>query len=181
MSAIVSSGRLEDLRWPDFADYRLDLTNFYRPSGYKLAWIRDGEPTPQALELFRYCRTRIRSSKALNIAARTGEGYALPELHRIKGELLMRSGDLNYSVNDPLRLAALSQARVCFDDAFLVAQQRGARSSILRVALSMHRLDLMLGNPHHTRLAEIYSSFTEGFETTDLRQARALLEIASPG
>jgi DNA-binding winged helix-turn-helix (wHTH) protein/predicted ATPase len=119
-------------------------------------------------------------SKALNIAARTGEGYALPEWHRIKGELLMRSGDLNHSANDPLRLEALSQARVCFDDAFLVAQQKGARSLGLRAALSMHRLDLMLGNPPHTRLAEIYSSFTEGFETADLRQARALLEIASP-
>jgi hypothetical protein len=44
----------------------------------------------------------------------------------------------------------------------------------------MLRLDLMLGNPHHTWLAEIYSSFTEGFETVDLRRTRALLEIASP-
>ena len=119
-------------------------------------------------------------SKALNLAARTGEGYALPEWHRIKGELLMRSGGLNHSANDPLRFVALSQARVCFDEAFLVAQQNGARSLALKAALSMHRLDLMLGNPHHTRLAEIYSSFTEGFETADLRQARALLEIASP-
>src|SRR5580692_8130803 len=51
LSAIVASGRLDDLRWPDFSDYRVHLTNFYRPSGYNLAWIRDGEPTPQAIEL----------------------------------------------------------------------------------------------------------------------------------
>ena len=51
LSAIVASGRLDDLRWPNFSDYRLHLTNFYRPSGYRLAWIRDGEPTPQAIEL----------------------------------------------------------------------------------------------------------------------------------
>jgi L,D-transpeptidase YcbB len=51
LSAIVAAGHLDDLRWPDFSDYRLHLTNFYRPSGYKLAWIHDGEPTPQALEL----------------------------------------------------------------------------------------------------------------------------------
>jgi murein L,D-transpeptidase YcbB/YkuD len=51
LSAIVATGRLEDLRWPDFSDYRLHLTNFYRPAGYKPAWIRDGEPTAQALEL----------------------------------------------------------------------------------------------------------------------------------
>ena len=53
LSAIVASGRLEDLRWPDFSDYRFHLTNFYRPSGYKLAWIHDGEPTTQALELIK--------------------------------------------------------------------------------------------------------------------------------
>ena len=51
LTAIVASGHLDDLRWPDFSDYRSHLTNFYRPSGYKLAWIHDGEPTPQALEL----------------------------------------------------------------------------------------------------------------------------------
>jgi L,D-transpeptidase YcbB len=53
LSAIVASGRLEDLRWPDFSDYRLHVTNFYRPAGYKLAWIRDGEATTQALELIK--------------------------------------------------------------------------------------------------------------------------------
>ncbi len=51
LSAIVASGRLDDLRWPDFSDYRMHVTNFYRPSGYKLAWIRDGAPSAQALEL----------------------------------------------------------------------------------------------------------------------------------
>jgi len=51
LSAIVASGHLDDLRWPRFSDYRSHLINFYRPSGYKPAWIHDGEPTPQALEL----------------------------------------------------------------------------------------------------------------------------------
>jgi L,D-transpeptidase YcbB len=51
ISAIVASGHLEALRWPDFLDYRLHLTNFYRPSGYKPAWIHDGAPTTQAIEL----------------------------------------------------------------------------------------------------------------------------------
>jgi murein L,D-transpeptidase YcbB/YkuD len=53
LSAIVASGHLEDLRWPDFSDYRSHLTNFYHPSGYKPAWIHDGEPTTQAVELIR--------------------------------------------------------------------------------------------------------------------------------
>ena len=51
LSSIVASGHLDDLRWPDFSDYRLHLTNFYRPAAYKPAWIRDGEATPQAIEL----------------------------------------------------------------------------------------------------------------------------------
>jgi murein L,D-transpeptidase YcbB/YkuD len=51
LSAIVASGRLDDLRWPNFSDYRPHLTNFYRPTGYALAWVRGGAPTPQALEL----------------------------------------------------------------------------------------------------------------------------------
>jgi len=51
LSAIVASGNLADLRWPDFSDYRIHLTNFYRPAGYKPVWIRDGQPTPQALAL----------------------------------------------------------------------------------------------------------------------------------
>jgi L,D-transpeptidase YcbB len=51
VSAVISSGRLEALRWPTFTDYRAHLINFYRPSGYQLAWVHDGQPTPQALEL----------------------------------------------------------------------------------------------------------------------------------
>jgi murein L,D-transpeptidase YcbB/YkuD len=51
LSAIVAAGQLDDLRWPNFSDYRSHLVNFYRPSGYKLAWVRDGAPTPQATEV----------------------------------------------------------------------------------------------------------------------------------
>jgi len=37
---------------------------------------------------------------------------------------------------------------------------------------------LMLGHPSSTQLGQIYSSFTEGFETADMRQARSVLKIA---
>jgi len=117
-------------------------------------------------------------TKALNLAEQTGERYLLAELHRIKGELFMKSSELNHSANDSPRSTALSQARACFADAIAIAQQQGARSWELRAALSMHRLDLMLGNTNLTQLAEIYSSFTEGYETADLRLARGYLEVA---
>ena len=119
-------------------------------------------------------------AKALTCAEHTGEVYAIAELHRIKGELLMKSGELNHSANEAPRLKALSQARSCFADALAIAEQQGARSWALRAVLSMHRLDLMLGDPNHTRLSEIYSSFTEGHATADLCQAGDLLEVATP-
>jgi len=120
-------------------------------------------------------------AKALTCAEHTGEGYAIADLHRIKGELFMKSSELNQAdkpSNDASQSTALSQARACFADALAMAQQQGTRSWELRAALSMHRLDLMLGNPNHTQLAEIYSSFTEGYETADLRLARVCLEVA---
>jgi len=117
-------------------------------------------------------------SKALDLTDRTGEGYLLAELHRIKGELFVISSELNHSANDTSRSMALSQARACFAHALAIAQKQGARSWELRAALSMQRLDLMFGNPNLSQLAKIYSSFTEGYETADLRRARACLEIA---
>ena len=53
LSQIVASGRLEDLRWPNFSDYRSQIISFYRPSAYRPAWTRDGQPTPQSLQLIR--------------------------------------------------------------------------------------------------------------------------------
>ncbi|MGO4879836.1 MAG: L,D-transpeptidase family protein [Bryobacteraceae bacterium] len=51
LRAIASSGHLAELRWPDFSDYRVHVTNFYQPTGYAPAWIRDDQPTPQALAI----------------------------------------------------------------------------------------------------------------------------------
>ncbi len=53
LRSIVAAGRLSILRWPDFSDYRAHADGFYRPAGYAPAWIRDGQPTPQAAEIIR--------------------------------------------------------------------------------------------------------------------------------
>ncbi len=45
---LIASGRLDDLRWPDFSDFRADLDAFYQPD-YAPAWSRNGSITPQAL------------------------------------------------------------------------------------------------------------------------------------
>jgi L,D-transpeptidase YcbB len=46
---IVASGQLPELRWPDFSDYKPELTEFYQSTGYSSAWVHDRQPSPQAL------------------------------------------------------------------------------------------------------------------------------------
>ncbi|HET6181955.1 MAG TPA: L,D-transpeptidase family protein [Candidatus Sulfotelmatobacter sp.] len=48
---IVAAGRLADLRWPDFPDYRDQVKTFYESSRYSLAWVRDSQATPQAVTI----------------------------------------------------------------------------------------------------------------------------------
>ena len=57
LRAIVAAGKLSDLRWPDFSDYRSILQSFYEPTGYQPAWLRNGEPTPQALAVIGVLRS----------------------------------------------------------------------------------------------------------------------------
>jgi class 3 adenylate cyclase/predicted ATPase len=89
------------------------------------------------------------------------------ELHRIKGELLLRQ-----AVPDA------PQAEACFHQAIAVASRQQAKSWELRAALSLSRLWQQQGRRAEARqlLAPIYSWFTEGFDTPDLQEAKALLD-----
>lgn len=96
-----------------------------------------------------------------------------------KGELLLRQAT---SV-EPLRLAGvepsvLSEVQTCFRQALDIARRQGAKSLELRAALSLSRLWPAQGRRDEARtlLADVYGWFTEGFDTADLREARALLE-----
>jgi len=54
--SIVSAGRLDGMRWPDFSDYRGSLQKFYEPAGYAPAWVQGNAPSAQAsgmIEMFR--------------------------------------------------------------------------------------------------------------------------------
>jgi L,D-transpeptidase YcbB len=51
LRSLSRAGRLDDLRWPNFSDYRAGVMKFYSRSGYAPAWLRDGQPTPQALQM----------------------------------------------------------------------------------------------------------------------------------
>lgn len=50
---LIESGRLKEMRWPNFPDYRQDLREFYQPVNYAFAWTRNSDPTPQARAIIR--------------------------------------------------------------------------------------------------------------------------------
>ena len=72
----------------------------------------------------------------------------------------------------------VSQAATCFQQALAVARRQQAKSFELRAALSLARLWQQQGKQAeaHTLLAPIYGWFTEGFDTADLQEAKALLD-----
>jgi class 3 adenylate cyclase/tetratricopeptide (TPR) repeat protein len=100
----------------------------------------------------------------------TGERMYEAELNRLKGELLMMQ-DVGNSV----------EAERCFHTAIEVARRQGGKSLELRATTSLARLLTNLGRRDEARamLAEIYHWFTEGFDTADLKDAKALLEELS--
>ena len=51
LSALIASGTLPDLRWPNFTDYRGDVKKFYDQGGNSLAWIQNGKASPQAVAM----------------------------------------------------------------------------------------------------------------------------------
>jgi predicted ATPase len=92
------------------------------------------------------------------------------EMHRLKGELLLKQDDIK-----------AAEAQSCFERAIEIAHSQSAKSWELRATMSLARL---LAKQRHrdearTMLADIYNWFTEGFDTADLIDAKALLEELS--
>ena len=104
---------------------------------------------------------------------RTGERWWESEIHRLKGDLILKSR----SVGGQSTLQGWAQAEECLQRAVEVARQQGARSLELRAVVSLSRLWLSQGEREraHELLKETYSWFTEGFDTADLKDARAVL------
>jgi predicted ATPase len=89
------------------------------------------------------------------------------EMHRLKGELLLEQDEAN-----------ATEAERCFRAAVEVARRQSAKSLELRATMSLARLLAKQGRRDEARtmLAEIYGWFTEGFDTADLKDAKALLD-----
>jgi predicted ATPase len=103
--------------------------------------------------------------EALQIADRTGEHWFAAELNRHKGQLLLRQG--NSEAAEKLYRAALS-----------TAVEQEAKLWELRAAASLARLRRDQGHRAEARdlVAPVYGWFTEGFDTADLKEAKALLD-----
>ena len=105
---------------------------------------------------------------ALQIVERTGERWFAAELNRHKGQLLLRQG--HPEAAEELYRKALS-----------IAREQEAKLWELRAAVSLARLRDDQGRQAeaYDLLAPVYGWFTEGFDTQDLKEAKALLDELS--
>jgi class 3 adenylate cyclase/predicted ATPase len=143
-------------------------------------------------------------AEALAVVDRTGERYYEAELYRLRGELTLAQsktslGQVKTSQDKsedtdprPLTPDPQGEAEACFHKAIEIARRQQAKSLELRAVMSLVRLrqqqvmDSVSRNTHHaarTRLdeahkmlSEIYNWFTEGLDTKDLREAKALID-----
>ena len=112
-------------------------------------------------------------AEALATADKTGERYDEAELYRLKGELTLKQSGVRGPESEVQK-----EAEACSRRAIEVARRQSAKSLELRAVMSLSRLWQSQGKKEEARhlLAEIYNWFTEGFDTKDLQEAKALLE-----
>jgi predicted ATPase len=118
-------------------------------------------------ELEQFDDARRCTDEAMAAAEKTRETWDEADIYRIAGKLALMS-----------RQQDAAKAEAYFDRALAIARAQQARSWELRAAMSMARLWLAQGKQKeaHQLLAPIYGWFTEGFDTADLKQAKALLD-----
>jgi len=105
---------------------------------------------------------------ALQIVKKTGQRWLVAELNRLKGKLLLRQGHLE-------------AAEQLYRNALSIAQEQGAKLWELRAAVSLAQFQRDARRRIEARdlLAPVYGWFTEGFDTQDLKEAKALLDQLS--
>jgi tetratricopeptide (TPR) repeat protein len=115
----------------------------------------------------RHAEGLIVVGEALRVGDRTGNAESKSELHCLNGELLLT-----------LHPTAGAEAEVCFRAAIDTARKQFARLPELRATISLARLlfDTSRRDEGRAMLASIYNWFTEGFDTADLKEAKALLD-----
>jgi predicted ATPase len=141
----------------------LQASNSQRARTYYLALLAEvygrGNEVEEGLNVLAEART---------VVDKTGERYWEAELRRLKGVLLLAVSPANHA-----------EATTCFYHALDIARRQQARSLELRAAMSLAHLWQQQGKRAEARelLAPVYGWFTEGFDTADLQEAKALLEM----
>jgi predicted ATPase len=133
-------------------------------------------------------------AEALALVNKTGGRSPEAELYRIKGELLIQQHILVGIAHQNVNLIEAGtvggahptekeEAEACFLKAIDVARKQQAKSLELRASTSLARLWQQQGKTKeaHRMLSEVYNWFTEGFDTKDLQEAKALLDSLASG
>jgi class 3 adenylate cyclase len=133
-------------------------------------------------------------TEALEFAETKGERIYEAELYRLKGELTLQQTNQKAKVPNPKSqsLEPQSEAEACFQKAIEIAQKQHAKSLELRATMSLVRLRQQQATQPESRptqpetrakldeahklLSAVYNWFTEGFDTKDLQEAKALLD-----
>jgi predicted ATPase len=112
-----------------------------------------------------------RIDDAIEMANATKERWCEAEIYRIAGEIALKPPERDEA-----------KAEEYFERALTVARNQQAKSWELRAAMSLAQLRRDQGRPEEAceLLAPIYKWFTEGFDTRDLKEAKALLDALTP-
>ena len=183
--ALIELGRqgegIEQMR-QGFADYEATGTELMTPYfGSLLAEALGKERKPE--------EGLLGLKEWVEVARLNGNASQLAEAYRIMGELLLiqgtsravsqaaSAGKAAFEAEPP----SIAQAEACFNQSIKIAREQKAKSWELRTVMSVARLYQNQGKQKQARvlLAEIYDRFTEGFDTVDMREAKALLDKLS--
>ena len=157
LAVVLASPQLSAERVKDIA--AVDGVRGNQLIGYGLVMGLDGMgEIPQAMALI---------ERAIGHCRETGDCYMEPECLRIRAELLLQGEASNWNA-----------AEAALRESVHLAQAHRAKSWELRAATSLARLWQQQGREEEARglLAPVYDWFTEGFDTRDLKDAKALLE-----
>ena len=114
-------------------------------------------------------------TEALHLTQSNGDQFWEPEIHRLRGEIILQ--DFEHGPATASRQALLDEGREALERALALTRSQGARQLELRAAIGLCRFARHWGRDEEARgqLAAIYGEFREGFNTRDLREARALV------
>jgi class 3 adenylate cyclase/tetratricopeptide (TPR) repeat protein len=131
-------------------------------SSWRMAWLAEAQ-----LQLGELGAAESSLERAFEIVKETGEGWAEPEVQRVTAEAILRKPG-----------GEIMSAQRHFEEAVAIARKQSSKWWELRATVGLARLLAKQGRREEARpiLADIYSWFTQGFDTVDLTDAKTLLD-----